>query len=192
MCLLIFRQSATAGTYPSPNYDVEFDLGSVNNFLGNPNGYTTTVTGWNLGQCATVYGTDLTGVSVILIAATSPTNANPTAYFSAALPQTFWLNGIEPYHTAYAVSPSVWQGPGARSMPWPRGPGCTCPPSQQAASYAFPPSSVLSYDRIVSSDNWVAAGSQGYVHNDWLPQFGGLAPVHRGNAWRPGPSDFWP
>jgi len=174
--LLIFRQSATPGTYPSPNYDVEFDLGSVNNFLGHPNGYTTTVSGWNLANLQAVYGTDLTGVSVILIAATSPTNANPTAYFSAALPQSFWLNGIEPYHTAYTVSPSVWQAAWSRINAVGTRPGLYLPASQQKVSYAFPPSSVLSYDRIVSSDNWVAAGADGYVHNDWLPQFGGWAP----------------
>jgi len=36
--LLIFRNGSQ---------DVEFDLGSVTNFLGKTNGYTTTVTGWD-------------------------------------------------------------------------------------------------------------------------------------------------
>ena len=107
--LLVFRESAIPSIYPSPNNDVEFDIGSVTNFLGRTNGYTATVTGWTLSKVTSVYGSDLTGVSVILIGATSPTNANPVAYFSAALPQSFWLNGIEPYNTAYNVSPSVWQ-----------------------------------------------------------------------------------
>src|SRR5208283_993110 len=96
--------------YPSPNNDIEFDLGSVSNFLGHADGYATTVSGWNLSAVQAVYGSDLTGVSVVLIAATSPTNTSPTAYFSAALPQSFWLNGVEPFRTAYNVSPSVWQG----------------------------------------------------------------------------------
>jgi hypothetical protein len=174
--LLIFRESQTPGTYPSPNYDVEFDLGSVTNFLGKTNGYTTTVSGWNLANLQAVYGTDLTGVSVILIAATSPTNASPTAYFSAALPQSFWLNGVEPYNTAYNVSPSVWQAAWSRINAIGTRPGLYLPANQQATSYAFPPSSVLSYDRIAASDGYVAAGSQNYVYADWLAQFGGWAP----------------
>jgi len=34
----------------------------------------------------------------------------------------------------------------------------------------------LSYDRIVSSDNNVKAGTQNTINTDWLPQFGGTAP----------------
>ncbi len=48
--LLVFRESAIPSTYPSLHNDVEFDLGSVTNFLGKTNGYTTTVTGWNLSK----------------------------------------------------------------------------------------------------------------------------------------------
>ena len=174
--LLIFRESALPGTYPSPNNDVEFDLGSITNFLGKTNGYTTTVTGWTLSDVTAVYGSDLTGVSVVLIAATSPTNASPTAYFSAALPQSFWLNGVEPYNTAYNVSPSVWQGFWTKINSIGTRPGLYLPASQQTASYSFAPSSILSYDRIVSSDNYVAAGAQSLINTDWLPQFGGFAP----------------
>jgi len=157
--LLIFRKSALPGTYPSQNNDVEFDLGSVTNFLGKTNGYTTTVTGWSLSDVTGVYGADLTGVSVVLAAATSPTNASPTAYFSAALPQSFWLNGAEPYNTAYNVSPSVWQGFWTKINSIGTRPALYLPVSQRTASYSFPPSSVLSYDRIVSSDNYVKAGN---------------------------------
>jgi hypothetical protein len=180
--LLIFRESALPGTYPSPNNDVEFDLGSVNNFLGKPDGYTTTVTGWDLSAVQAVYGSDLTGVSIILIATTTPTggpnptNTTPTAYFSAALPQTFWLNGVEPYRTADNVSPSVWQGSWSRINAVGSRPGLYLPASQQTASYSFSPSSILSYDRIVASDNYVKAGAQDVVNTDWLPQFGGFAP----------------
>lgn len=174
--LLIFRESAIPSTYPSPNNDVEFDLGSVTNFLGKPDGYTTTVTGWDLTKVQAVYGSDLTGVSVILIAATSPTNASPTAYFSAALPQSFWLNGVEPYNTAYKVSPSVWQGFWNKINSIGTRPGLYLPPAQQTASYSFAPSSILSYDHIVASDNYVKAGAQNIINADWLPQFGGFAP----------------
>jgi hypothetical protein len=174
--LLIFRESELPNTFPSPNNDVEFDLGSVANFLGKTNGYTTTVTGWNLSQVQAVYGSDLTGVSVVLVAATSPTNPSPTAYLSAALPQTLWFNGVEPYNTAYDVSPSVWQGLWSRINSIGTRPGLYLPASQQAAFYSFPPSSILSYDSIVSSGGYVAAGSQGLTYADWLAQFGGFAP----------------
>jgi hypothetical protein len=174
--LLIFRESAIPSTYPSPNNDVEFDLGSVTNFLGHTNGYTTTVTGWTLSQVTSVYGSDLTGVSVVLVAATSPTNASPTAYFSAALPQSFWLNGVEPYNTGFNVSPSVWQGAWTKINSIGTRPGLYLPASQQTASYSFAPSSVLSYDRIVASDAYVKAGAQNTINADWLPQFGGYAP----------------
>ena len=174
--LLIFRESALPGTFPSPNNDVEFDLGSVTNFLGKPAGYTTTVTGWDPTVVQAVYGSDLTGVSIILIATTSPTNASPTAYFSAALPQSFWLNGVEPFRTAYSVSPSVWQGFWSKINAVGSRPGLYLPASQRTASYSFSPSSVLSYDRIVASDNYVKAGGQEVIYTDWLPQFGGFAP----------------
>jgi hypothetical protein len=180
--LLIFRESAIPSTYPSPNNDVEFDIGSVTNFLGKTNGYTRTVTGWALSQVQAVYGSDLTGVSVILIAATSPTNASPTAYFSAALPQSFWLNGVEPYKTAYNVSPSVWQGFWTKINSIGTRPALYLPAAQQTAAYSFSPSSILSYDAIVSSGVKgvsglpLAAGSQQTVYQDWLPQFGGSAP----------------
>jgi hypothetical protein len=173
--LLIFRESALP-TYPSPNNDVEFDLGSVSNFLGKTNGYTTTVTGWSLADVQAVYGPDLTGVSVILVAATSPTNASPAAYFSAALPQRFWLDGTEPFNTAYNVSPAVWQGYWSKINSIGTRPGLYLSASQQTASYSFSPSSILSYERIVSSDNYVAAGSQSTINADWLPQFGGFGP----------------
>lgn len=183
--LLIFRESTLPNTYPSSFYDVEFDLGSVNNFLGHPAGYSTTVTGFDLSQVQAVYGNDLTGVSVILAAATSPTNANPLVYLSAALPQTAWLNGVEPYNTAYNVSPSVWQGIWSKINAVGTRPGLYLPTSQQTAAYSFPPSSVLSYDGIISSGSTaagrpngfaIASGSDGYVYADWLPQFGGYAP----------------
>lgn len=183
--LLVFRESQLASyIYPSGLNDVEYNLGSVTNYLGKTNGYTTTVTGWNLSQVQGVYGTDLTGVSVILIAATSPTNLNPTAYFSAALPQSFWLNGVEPYNTAYNVSPSVWQSFWSRINSVGTRPALYLPANQQVTSptaYSFAPASVLSYDTIVSGGNAVsgvplAAGSSGTIYQDWLAQFGGGAP----------------
>ena len=88
--LLIFREDGFN--------DVEYDLGSVSNLLGHANGYTTTITGWNSSLVTGQFGTDLTGVDVILLAVTSPTNATPTA----------WLSGSEPNTTAYNVSSTSW------------------------------------------------------------------------------------
>src|ERR1700722_11469911 len=72
--LLIFREAS--------HNDVEFDLGNINtvNMLGHTNGFTTTVTGWNAGLVTSTFGSDLTGVSIILAAATSQANPTPTAW----------------------------------------------------------------------------------------------------------------
>lgn len=88
--LLVFRNAE------SSTYDVEYDIGSVTQFLGHTNGYTTTVTGWNpadvLGVLGGQNGPNLTGINVALLAVTGLTNATPTA----------WVSGIEPNYSAYA------------------------------------------------------------------------------------------
>ena len=53
--------------------DVEFNLGSVSNFLGRANGTVLTVTNWNLSLTKSTYLNSLSGVSYILLAATSTT-----------------------------------------------------------------------------------------------------------------------
>jgi hypothetical protein len=87
--LLVFRNGS---------YDIEYDLGSVSNLLGQANGYTTTITGWNSSLVTGLFGPDLTGVDVVLLAVTTPTNSAPTA----------WLSGSEPNTTAYEVSSTSW------------------------------------------------------------------------------------
>ena len=77
--LLIFRKSSQ---------DIEFDLGSVTNFLGKTNGYTTTVTGWDPTLVTSTFGS-FTGVKVVLIATGGSTN---------------WLSSAEPNTTAYNIS----------------------------------------------------------------------------------------
>ena len=77
--LLIFRNGSQ---------DVEFDLGSVTNFLGKTNGYTTTVTGWDPTLVTSTFGS-FTGVKVVLIATGGSTN---------------WLSSAEPNTTAYNIS----------------------------------------------------------------------------------------
>jgi hypothetical protein len=89
---------------------------------------------------------------------------------------------VAPFHTAYSVSPSVWQGFWSKINAVGTRPALYLPKSQQTASYSFSPSSILSYDRIVASDNYVKAGNStpengAIITADWLPQFGGLGPV---------------
>jgi hypothetical protein len=78
--LLVFRKGSQ---------NVEFDLGSVSNFLGKSNGYTTTVTGWNLGLVTGAFGTLDSNVKVVLLATSGSTN---------------WLSSAEPNTTAYNIS----------------------------------------------------------------------------------------
>ncbi len=77
--LLVFRNGSQ---------DVEFDLGSVTNFLGNTNGYTTPVTGWSSNLVTSTFG-GLTGAKVVLLASAGGTN---------------WLSSAEPNTTAYNIS----------------------------------------------------------------------------------------
>ena len=51
--------------------DVEMNLGSVSNFLGRANGTVITVTNWNLNLVKSNYNNSLSGVSYVLLAATS-------------------------------------------------------------------------------------------------------------------------
>ena len=148
--LLIFRESGLN--------DVEFDLGSVSQFLNKPAGFTTNVTGWDLSLVTSTFGSDLTGVSVVLVATTSSTNANPTA----------WLSGVEPITTAYNVTPSSWHyqlnsiinSIGTRPLIY----GA---PVAGTASYSLDPTYVAAYDNIVSGGGQYTTG---------LPLFGGNSP----------------
>lgn len=82
--LLIFREAN--------HNNVEFDLGSVSNLLGKANGYTTTITGWNPSLVTGQFGSDLTGVEVVLAAVTSVTNASPAAWVSSPDPNVYAYN----------------------------------------------------------------------------------------------------
>jgi len=62
--LLIFRASGFS--------DVEFNLGNISQFTNVPSGTTIPVTGWNVNLVTGTFGSDLTGVSVIVAATTSP------------------------------------------------------------------------------------------------------------------------
>jgi hypothetical protein len=93
--LLIFREDT--------KNNVEFDLGSVSNYLGHLDGYTNVVANWNFNVVTSNYS--LTGGSVqfALIATTSTTDANRTAWISDSQPlatvddliTSAWITGLE-------------------------------------------------------------------------------------------------
>jgi hypothetical protein len=157
--------------------DIEYDLGSVSNLLGHPNGYSTTITGWNTSVATTQFGSDLTGVDVILLAVTSPTNATPTA----------WVSGTEPDTTAYNVSSIAWSqnlhgiigSIGNKPIvPYALSPALGTPTN----AYSIDPSGTqggASYDYIVSGGSFAN-----------LPNLGGHSPFTVQQAI-PGSFDFW-
>jgi len=92
--LLVFRQDGFN--------DVEFDLGSVSNYLGLANGTKVTVSGWDLNLVKSNYNNSLSGVKFILVAATSLSAVPPAVWCSSAelapatpptdLPRSQWGN----------------------------------------------------------------------------------------------------
>ncbi len=161
--LLVFRGNG----HP----DIEFDLGSVTNFLGQTNGYTTAVTGWDVGLVTGEFGTDLTGVNVILLATTSLSDANPTA----------WLSSAEPNTTAYRGNLSDWSSNlhGIISVIGNKPITTPALTPTEANAYSINAAAKQSYDYIVSN------GSGNFVS-----QFGGHAPFIVEQA-APGLLDFW-
>jgi len=160
--LLIFRDG---------HNNVEFDLGSVTNFLGHTNGYTTPVTGWNPNIVNATFPS-LSGVKVVLLASSGQTDPNPTA----------WLSSAEPNTTAYTVSAQGWSrfygivsALGTRPLFY----GV---PAAETNAYALASSSLASYDYIVSGGT-----SSGTLA---LPLLGGNAPFTVEQAI-PGLLDFW-
>ncbi len=165
--LLLFRN------VNNPNNDVEYDIGNVSQFLGHTNGYTTTVSNWNPSIVTTVYGTDLTGVSVALLAVSSPTNATPTA----------WVSGLEPNTTAYGDSLSDWNfnyysiisAIGVRPLTY-------SVPTASTNAYSINPSGkykVTSYEYLASGGTY-----------NGVSQLGGAVPFIVEQVI-PGALDFW-
>lgn len=74
--LLVFRKSGQ---------DIEYDIGSVTNFLGKANGYTTTVSNWDPTQLTGAVTTFIGAKAVLL--ATGPTN-----YLTSPEPNTAAYN----------------------------------------------------------------------------------------------------
>ena len=143
--LLIFRETGLN--------DVEYDLGNISQFTNHPNGYAVAVTGWNPSVATGVFGTDLTGVSVIVAASTSLTNASRTA----------WLSSGDPTAVITDVTPTAWQGDLWSVISSVGNRPETYLPTQQFP-YSLNPGGVASYDYIASG-----AGQNEFD----LPQLGG-------------------
>jgi len=188
--LLIFRENGFD--------DVEFDLGNVSQFLNKTNGYTIKVGGWNANPVLKTFGSDLTGVSVILLATTSNTNSSPGS----------WVSGPEPDTTAYRVSPSAWQSslwstinalgtrpvlysvPTVVSLNYPLSPGGALP-SPDTNAYVIDPGNVYqidSYDWIVSGG--ASLGNAIYANTAYVPSLGGQSPFIV-ESIIPASFDFW-
>lgn len=156
--LLIFRRNSQ---------DVEFNLGSVTNYLGKTNGYTTTVTNWSLSLVTGTFGS-LTGAKVALIAASDATN---------------WLSSAEPNTTAYNVSASDFDTQhGVISAVGNKPLYPIAIPTSGANSYSIDTGGqykASSYDYVVSGGNFSGIAS-----------LGGNAPFTVEKAV-PGSLDFW-
>lgn len=156
--LLVFRNGSQ---------DVEFDLGSISNFLGKTNGYTTTVTGWDPGLVTGAFGS-LAGANLVLLATAGATN---------------WLSGVEPNTTAYNVSSQ-----GVNSLHGVINAVGNKPlypiniPTAEPNAYSIDVGGqyeTSSYDYIVSNG-----------HFSGIPQLGGYAPFTVQQSI-PGFLDFW-
>lgn len=169
--LLIFRESGFN--------DVEFDIGNVSQFLNQPNGYSNQVTGWSVSTVTGVFGSDLTGVSVIVAATESYTNANRLA----------WLSSASSVPAVNDVTPSAWQADlwsvidsiGTRPLTYlvPE-----TPTGASGWSYSIDPNGtykLAAYDNIVSGNG---------INATAIPELGGNAAFGvQGTV--PGALGFW-
>jgi hypothetical protein len=92
--LLVFRAAN--------HNDVEFDIGNISQFLNRANGYTTTVGGWTLAAVTNEFGSDLTGVSVILLATTPKNTITITNQFA-------WVSSASNVTSVADFRNSSWQ-----------------------------------------------------------------------------------
>ena len=171
--LLVFRANA--------HNNIEYDLGSVSNLLGQTNGWTTTISGWDPSLVTTEFGANLTGVKVILAATTSSTNANRTA----------WISSTDPNASAYNVSGAAWTANlhgtinslGNRPIvPFNVPPAVATPTNAYVISPASAQYGGASYDSIVSGGNFSS-----------IATWAGKAPFSNVPAEQniPGTFDFW-
>src|SRR5437870_640768 len=74
--LLVFRKDGF--------HDVEFNLGTVSNYLGKANGTVVTVSNWDLGLVRSNYNNSMANVKFLLLTATSSTDASRRIWSTSA------------------------------------------------------------------------------------------------------------
>ena len=173
--LLVFRNGSS---------DVEFNIGTVSNYLGHGAGYTATVTGWDPTLVTSTFGSStnlntfpsLAGVDVLLVAVTGT-------------PQTAYVSGAEPNTTAYTVGPSAWTSSlygainsvGVRPLTYS---ATVTTNANSSATNAY----VLSATALTSYDTAVSGGTSTGLQD--ITQLGGKAPFQVETAL-PADLDFW-
>lgn len=170
--LLIFRESGFN--------DVEFDLGNVSQFTSVASGSTITVTGWDLSLVTNTFGSDLTGVSVIVAGTTS----------RYATSRAAWLTSGDPTVVPSDLTPSGWQSylwsiinsVGTRPLIY-------RVPVSGSTAYSIDPAGVYglaSYDDIVSpSGNSIAqlGGNAAFTVEGVAPATFGFWQIHPSTAY---------
>lgn len=152
--LLVFRNSGFN--------TVEFNLGNISQFTNVPSGSTITVSGWSSSLVTSTFGNDLTDVSVILAATTSP-------YVGSG--RASWLTGASTSEVVTENSTaSSWQSKFYSNInAIGTKPVLNLIPATSTNAYSIDLSGVdwsASYDYIVTS---------GGVRNSQIASFGGNA-----------------
>jgi len=140
--LLVFRKD---------NFnDVEFNLGSVSNYLGKTDGTVITVSNWDLAQVRANYNNSLANVKFLLTAVTASSNAVPRV----------WLTDANSAGTPTDISGSKFSGLYSKiSFIGGQAQSFTITNSQEI--YIVPPSDVSSYTYIVSQPGQLDPGTMG-------------------------------
>ncbi len=165
--LLVFHKSG--------HNDVEFDLGSVNAFLGQASGYAAPVTGWDASLVTGTYGADLTGVKALLVATTTKDTVNTANNIA-------WLTSAGDSSSVSDVTPSVWNGLYSTVNGIGVKPGIYNA-SNYPAAYSLNSTNLGSYEYVV-------AGSAGGINQTTLPKLGGRTPFNVEQA-APGTLQLW-
>ncbi len=88
--LLIFRSDGL--------HNVEFDLGNISQFLGHPDGYTNVVANWDSNVVTSNYSLIGGGAQFAVLATTSSSDPNRTA----------WVSDSQPLTAVNDLAPSQW------------------------------------------------------------------------------------
>jgi len=144
--LLVFRKVNSVGNIN----DVEFNLGSVSNFLGHATGTTIPVTNWDFGLVQSNFNNSLDNVDFLLVAATAVTDPL----------RRVWLTDAKASSTPTDISGSKMGVLGSKiEFVGLQGQSFTATNSQEV--YLVPPGDVSSYTYVVSNPGQLDPTSMG-------------------------------